>query len=729
MALEPGTKLGPYEIQSSLGAGGMGEVYRAKDTRLGRDVAVKILPSEVSADTVRKQRFEREAKIISGLNHPNICTLYDIGPDFIVMEYVEGKPLRGPIAPEEAAALAIQIADALCAAHRKGVIHRDLKPANIIVTCSGIKLLDFGLAKEWSTTGAEGNETLTLGLTQPGMIVGTPQYMAPEQVEGKPSDVRTEIFCFGSVLYEMLTGKPAFSGSSVPGVMAAILHEQPTKASNVRPGVPSDLDRVVARCLEKNPARRFASMAEVKAALEKASLRQDVRTSIAVLPFANLTADKESEYFGDGLAEEIINALTQVPALRVIARTSAFAFKGKLEDVRQVAETLGVANILEGSVRKAGNRIRVIAQLITAADGSHLWSERYDREMTDVFAVQDEIAQAVVDALKERLGTSEIRRIQRQAADVEAYHLYVKARHHFWKLTPEGLETARGFLEGAVSVDSNYGLPHVDLAHYYFLSAMQGRIPAKEAGPQGIQEAEKALMLDNTLGEAVGIRALLWALYEYRWEEAPQELQRAIEMNPASALTPHWRAVVLTGLNRLPEAIYQQEQALKADPLLPLNHYYMTRLLVCRGDYKRAYEQARLVVEIAPDFWLGHSALGLVHIYSGNPAEAIQELQGAKLGHYSYGWRGCAYVLSGARNKAEEVLRELEGVRQRRYVSSVPDALIYAEIGDTNAAFARLETAFRERDFQLPFLQTDPAFDKLRGDARYKDLLHRMRLP
>jgi tetratricopeptide (TPR) repeat protein len=268
----------------------------------------------------------------------------------------------------------------------------------------------------------------------------------------------------------------------------------------------------------------------------------------------------------------------------------------------------------------------------------------------------------------------------------------------------------------------------VELAHYYFLCTMQGRIPAREGGPLGIQEAEKALALDSTLGEAVGMRALLWALYEYRWEEALQGLQRAIEMNPASALTPHWRAVVLTGLNRLPEAIHQQEQALKADPLLPLNHYFMTRSLVCRGDYKRAYEQARLVVEIAPDFWLGHSALGLVHMYSGNLAEAIRELQGAQLGHYSYGWRGCAYVLAGERNEAERLLAEIERVRQHRYVSRIPDAAICTELGDIDAAFARLESAIRDRDFQLYSLQTEPVFDRLRPDVRYKDLLHRMGL-
>jgi serine/threonine-protein kinase len=552
--------------------------------------------------------------------------------------------------------------------------------------------------------------------------------MAPEQVEGKGIDARNDIFSFGLVLYEMLTGKPAFAANSVAGVMAAILHEEPTRASDVKPGIPADLDRLIARCLEKNPALRLGSMEEVKTALKKASLGQDVRASIAVLPFVNLSADRENEYFGDGLAEEIINALTQVPALRVIARSSAFAFKGKLEDVRRTAETLGVANILEGSVRKAGNRIRVTAQLIAAADGSHLWSERYEREMTDVFAVQDEIAQAVVNALKERLGAAEVLRAQRQAPDIEAYHLYVKGHHHFWKFTPEELDTARRLFERALAVDPNYALPHVELAHYYFLNIMQGRIPASEGAPLGLQAAEKAITLDDTLGEAVGMRALLWALYRYRWDEALQELQRAIEKKPASALTPHWRSIVLTGQNRLSEAITSHEQALEPDPLLPLNHYFMTRLLVCRHDYEHAFEQARLVVDIAPDYWLGHCALGLVYLRNGNPAEAIRELQGAQLGHYAYGWRGCAHVLAGQRDKAEELLEEIEHLRRRQYISSVPAAMIYTELGDINSAFEHLESAFHDRDFELYSLQTEAVFNRLRPHVRYQDLLRRMNL-
>src|ERR1700680_4197548 len=462
MLLSPGTKLGPYEILALLGVGGMGEVWKARDTRLNRLVAIKVSQEKFS------DRFEQEARAVASLNHPHICHLYDIGPNYLVMEYIDGEPLKGPLSAERALKLALEIADALDAAHSKDIIHRDLKPANILVTASGVKLLDFGLAKMLAPIAAVADETGTLGLTQPGMIVGTPQYMSPEQIEAKSTDARSDIFGFGTVLYEMLTGKPAFAGNSILGVIAAVLHEQPKAASGVKDGVPMDFDRIVARCLEKDPARRFASMQEVKGALQRAVVSQDARASIAVLPFANLSADRENEYFGDGLAEEIINALTQVSGLRVIARTSAFAFKGKQEDVRRIAEALGVANILEGSVRKAGNRIRVIAQLIIAADGSHLWSERYDREMTDVFAVQDEIAQAIAAALEVKLAPKPAD-IRHHTPKLPAFEAFLRGRHHLFKLTPDSWTRARERFAEAMALDPFYAEPHADsaLAHFF----------------------------------------------------------------------------------------------------------------------------------------------------------------------------------------------------------------------------------------------------------------------
>src|SRR5271155_1368327 len=389
MALNAGTRLGPYEILAPIGAGGMGEVYRALDTRLGRTVAIKVLKGP------HGDRFEQEARAIAALNHPHICQIYDTGPDYLVLEYVEGSALSGPLPVEEALRLALQMAAALEAAHAKGITHRDLKPANILVTKEGVKLLDFGLAK------VSGAKDQSVTHTMAGTILGTAAYMSPEQAEGKPADARSDVFSFGAVLYEMLSGRRAFEGESAVSTMAAVLHEEPRRLE-----APPALERVVMRCLEKQAARRFQTMAGLREALGKvaqarASAQQ--QPSIAVLPFANMSRDADDEYFSDGLAEEIINALTQVSGLKVIARTSAFAFKGKNEDIRKIAEALGVTNVLEGSVRRAGNRLRVTAQLIHAADGTHLWSQRYDREMTDVFAVQDEMAAAITGALQVKL--------------------------------------------------------------------------------------------------------------------------------------------------------------------------------------------------------------------------------------------------------------------------------------------------------------------------------------
>jgi serine/threonine protein kinase len=396
MPLLAGARLGPYQIIAPLGRGGMGEVYRARDTRLDRDVAIKVLPEGVAADPDRQRRFEQEARAVAALNHPHICQIHDVGPGYLVLEYVEGEPLGGPLAVERALGLALQIAGALEAAHRRGILHRDLKPSNVLVTTrSGgssdpptVKLLDFGLAKLMGPPD-DGPEDVTRTLA--GAVVGTAAYMSPEQAEGKAVDARSDVFSFGVVLYEMLSGMRAFAGETAIQVLSAVLRDDPPPLD-----VPAPLERFVRRCLAKSPGDRFSSMAQVRSALEQvASMAAERQVSIAVLPFANLSADKENEYFSDGLAEEIINALTRIPGLKVIARTSAFAFKDRHEDIRRIAEALDVTNVLEGSVRKSGNRIRVTAQLITAADGSHLWSERYDRELADVFEVQDEIAAAI----------------------------------------------------------------------------------------------------------------------------------------------------------------------------------------------------------------------------------------------------------------------------------------------------------------------------------------------
>ena len=474
------TQLGPYALISPIGTGGMGEVWKARDTRLNRIVAVKRLKEE------HRKRFEQEARAIAALNHPHICQLYDVGPDYLVMEYIEGTPPQCPLPADTAVQLAIQIASALEEAHSRGIIHRDLKPANILVTASGTaKLLDFGLAKPVTATDSDVTRN-----TMDGAVMGTAAYLSPEQAEGKPLDARSDIFSFGAVLYEMLSGSRAFEGSSMAQVLSAVLRDDPRPLQHVPPA----LQRIVSRCLAKEPGQRFPTMSDVKSALEQVPVKSsDSEASIAVLPFTNMSADKENEYFSDGLAEEIINALAHIRDLKVIARTSAFAFKGKQEDIRRIAEVLNVAHVLEGSVRRAGNRIRVTAQLIAAADGRHLWSERYDRELADVFAIQDEIAQAIAAALQMKL-TAMPAGQKRYTPTLPAYEAFLRGRHHLFKFTPESWTRGTACLAQAIALDPEWAQPHAEAepgslaSGYEWAPSHAGRGPSDpRRSPQGVE--------------------------------------------------------------------------------------------------------------------------------------------------------------------------------------------------------------------------------------------------
>jgi serine/threonine protein kinase len=515
MPLSAGSKLGPYEILTPIGAGGMGEVYKARDTRLDRTVAIKVGAAKFS------ERFEREARAVAALNHPNICTLHDVGTDYLVMEYVDGAMVSGPMPVGRALKLAIQIAGALEEAHAKGILHRDLKPSNILVTAKGTaKLLDFGLAK----LAADSDATQTMA----GGLMGTPMYMAPEQAEGKATDRRSDVFSFGAVLYEMLAGRRAFDS------LAAVVRDNPKPLE-----APAELKQVVMRCLAKSPAERFQSIADLKAALERISAQPAERQpSIAVLPFANRNRDPDDEYFSDGLAEEIMNTLAHLPGLKVTARTSAFAFRGKEQDITKIAEALHVRTILEGSVRRSGSRIRVTAQLINAEDGYHLWSERYDREMADVFTMQDEIAAAIAGALEVKLvGKPGARRAHQP--NLEAYEAFLRGRHEALKATLESHSRAKQLFEQAIALDPTFSEPHSELGYYY---SLQGLMGLRSDMPAGRALAQKALELSPADSRAHAVLCLVACLYDYDWKEAGEQfrLTMAAEMyRPRFASAAH----------------------------------------------------------------------------------------------------------------------------------------------------------------------------------------------
>jgi len=787
MALSSGTRLGPYEILSPLGAGGMGEVYRARDSRLDRDVAVKVLPESLLADADALARFEREAKAVAALSHPNILAIHDFGREggiaYAVMELLEGETLSerldaGAVPVRKALDYALQIAQGLAAAHDRGIVHRDLKPQNVIVTRDGlVKILDFGLAsrrplgastrpldaagreqtaaihhpmaEKGPTAPATESEETTL--TRQGMILGTAGYMSPEQVRGRPADPRSDLFSLGVILYEMLAGERAFRKDSDIETMMAILQEEPPQLSRAGKAVPPELEEIVEHCLEKSPEERFQSARDLAFALRVAereartgpSGRADSGTrsgaaspageasqaSIAVLPFRNMSADRENEYFSDGMTEEIINALAKIETLRVASRTSAFAFKGKDEDVRRIGAALGVKTVLDGSIRQSGRKIRITAQLINVADGYHLWSERYDREMEDVFAVQDEIARAIAGMLKVRLLPAEEANLSsRGTENVEAYNDFLKGRYHFNRREPT--EAVAEF-ERALARDPGYVDAYTGLADAYCIYGFYGGIPTLDAFARTRAAARKARELQPDSAEVHVSLALVEHYFGWDLEREEAELREAIRLAPRSAAGYSWLGLCLGFVRRNEEAVAMARRATELEPFSANAQTNVAWTFYAARRFEEAVQEFRRALHIDPNAPYPLWAISLSYMALGRNTEAVASLERVaaitkrKQSHY-LGLLGGAYAAAGNREQALALQREIEELASREYVAPFHRAFLHIPMGNLEEAMSCLEKACADRNALTWWLRDAPFYDPIRSHPRYAALVEKI---